>query len=210
MGNREDLDVIKQWIRSEYSLDPGTIQFLADELVGKFGEREIVRTIGALLADCRSGDQLAWNVGSVVRVIAEAKPSIAGALRRAAKRGGACPARHAAWLKALLDPDDSTKIPIARGPSRVKATLMPLQECLDISELISRNRGSFLLASGEATVVGYRKQGRLVFDRYQHAAWPGTVVSVIVNLHEKLPLHEIYRDMPPAPGAKAEDYFFDE
>lgn len=65
-----------------------------------------------------------------------------------------------------------------------------------LSELISRNRGTFLLASGTATLIGYRRAGKLYVEGFSNSCWQGTIVSVIIDLSRELPLNQIYREMP--------------
>ena len=76
-----------------------------------------------------------------------------------------------------------------------------------LSELISRNQGSYMVTSGPATVVGYRARGMHKQDVYRHAPWEGTVVSMIVNLQTKLPLSDVYKSLPLPVGFSAEDFF---
>lgn len=65
-----------------------------------------------------------------------------------------------------------------------------------LAELIRRNRGTLLLTSGSASLIGYARSGGMHFDEVRHAPWSGTIVSVIIDLHNQLPLLDIYREMP--------------
>ncbi len=76
-----------------------------------------------------------------------------------------------------------------------------------LSEVIGRNRGTFLLTSGSATLVGYQRSKALVFETYRHRPWKGTIVSVVIDLRNDLPLLEVYREMP-APAVYGEDDLF--
>jgi len=76
-----------------------------------------------------------------------------------------------------------------------------------LSEVIARNRGTFALTSGSATLVGYQKRKRIEFDVFTHSPWRGTIVSVIIDLHGPLPLSEVYREMPIDPELEADDLF---
>jgi anti-sigma regulatory factor (Ser/Thr protein kinase) len=76
-----------------------------------------------------------------------------------------------------------------------------------LSELISRNRGTFLISSGNATLLGYRQAGKLHLEPSTHQAWLGTIVSVIIDLSRDLPLRQIYKEMPLEEGMTHEDYF---
>lgn len=76
-----------------------------------------------------------------------------------------------------------------------------------LSELVGRNRGTFLLTSGEASLVGYQRRGSVTFDAYSHRKWQGTIVSVILDLNRKLPLNEIYAEMPVPEAYEADDLF---
>lgn len=76
-----------------------------------------------------------------------------------------------------------------------------------LSELIRRNRGTFLLSSGTATLVGFERAKKLAFEAFRHRAWQGTIVSVIIDLTNPLPLLDIYREMPAPAGYEAEDLF---
>lgn len=77
-----------------------------------------------------------------------------------------------------------------------------------LSELISRNRGTFLLASGGATLIGYRREGRLFLESFEHRPWRGTIVSVIIDLTQSLPLSQIYREMPLPEGIESDEELF--
>jgi anti-sigma regulatory factor (Ser/Thr protein kinase) len=72
---------------------------------------------------------------------------------------------------------------------------------------IGRNRGTFLLSSGGATLVGYQRSRQTVFDAFAHRPWRGTIVSVIIDLSRELPLLEIYREMPLPQGYQDDDLF---
>lgn len=76
-----------------------------------------------------------------------------------------------------------------------------------LAELVGRNRGTFLLTSGTASLVGYRRGHELVFDSYTHRPWQGTIVSVILDLNRDLPLTEIYKEMPAPKGFEDDDLF---
>jgi hypothetical protein len=78
-----------------------------------------------------------------------------------------------------------------------------------LSELISRNGGTFLLASGRATLIGYRRAGKLFIESFQHRPWQGTIVSVIIDLGRGLPLNQIYKEMPLPEGITNEDKLFE-
>ncbi len=77
-----------------------------------------------------------------------------------------------------------------------------------LSELISRNGGTFLLASGHATLIGYRRDGKLFVESYENRYWQGTIVSVIIDLTRDLPLLQIYKEMPLPEGLTHEDQLF--
>jgi hypothetical protein len=76
-----------------------------------------------------------------------------------------------------------------------------------LAELIRRNRGTFLLTSGSATLVGFQRSKALAFEVYRHRPWQGTIVSVIIDLKNDLPLLEIYREMPAPEGYENDDLF---
>jgi len=76
-----------------------------------------------------------------------------------------------------------------------------------LSEVVARNRGTFCLTSGRATLVGYQRKGNVVFDFHDHEPWDGTIVSVIVNLHRDLPILDVYKRMP-APEGYSDDELF--
>jgi hypothetical protein len=78
-----------------------------------------------------------------------------------------------------------------------------------LSELVSRNRGSFLLSSGRASLLGFRRSGKLWLTPYAHRPWKGTIVSVIIDLHSPLPLREVYSSMPVPAGFEDEEFFQD-
>lgn len=76
-----------------------------------------------------------------------------------------------------------------------------------LSRLIGRNRGTFLLTSGTATLVGYQRSKELAFDVYHHRPWQGTIVSVIIDLKRQLPLLEVYREIPAPAGFEDDELF---
>jgi anti-sigma regulatory factor (Ser/Thr protein kinase) len=76
-----------------------------------------------------------------------------------------------------------------------------------LSELLSRNRGTFLLTSGAATIVGYRRRGSLQVDHFTHRPWQGTIVSVVIDLQRDLPLLQIYNEMPLPEGTTDDELF---
>lgn len=76
-----------------------------------------------------------------------------------------------------------------------------------LKELITRNRGTFLLSSGRATIVGWRKGSDVYLSTYGHETWNGTIVSVIVDLQRDLPLSDIYREMAPPRGYENDELF---
>lgn len=76
-----------------------------------------------------------------------------------------------------------------------------------LSELLSRNRGTFLITSGTATLVGYRRKGGLQVDAFTHRPWKGTIVSVVIDLQRDLPLLQIYKEMPLPEGITDDDLF---
>ncbi len=78
-----------------------------------------------------------------------------------------------------------------------------------LSEVVARNRGTFSISSGSATLVGYLRRREVVFDSFSHAPWRGTIVSAIINLHNSLPILDVYRSMPAPEGYSADDLFVD-
>ena len=50
---------------------------------------------------------------------------------------------------------------------------------------------------------------KLFVERFQHRAWRGTIVSVIIDLKRDLPLNQIYREMPLPEGITHEDKLFE-
>lgn len=76
-----------------------------------------------------------------------------------------------------------------------------------LTELVARNGGTFLLTSGEASMMGYMSKNEIRFDTYKHKPWSGTIVSVIIDLNRDLPLNEIYNEMPLPEGIEEDDLF---
>lgn len=76
-----------------------------------------------------------------------------------------------------------------------------------LAQLIARNRGTFLVSSGGATLIGYQKGNDVTYDTYLHRSWQGTIVSVIIDLNQQLPLSDVYRSMPAIPGYDQDDIF---
>jgi len=77
-----------------------------------------------------------------------------------------------------------------------------------LSELIGRNGGTLLLTSGKSSIVGYYKSRKISFDCYNHNAWQGTIVSVILDLNHPLPINKIYDEMPTLPGEDDDIFIF--
>lgn len=75
--------------------------------------------------------------------------------------------------------------------------------------MIRRNRGTYAVTSGTQTVVGYRVKAGDREDVYAHARWSGTIVTMIVDLQNRLPLDEVYNTLPLPPGMTTEDFFED-
>ncbi|MBI5709773.1 MAG: hypothetical protein HZC42_05610 [Candidatus Eisenbacteria bacterium] len=65
-----------------------------------------------------------------------------------------------------------------------------------LSRVVANNRGTFVLTSGSATVVAYLRRGEVSFDRYVHRPWQGTIVSVILDLNERISTRDVYKTMP--------------
>jgi anti-sigma regulatory factor (Ser/Thr protein kinase) len=76
-----------------------------------------------------------------------------------------------------------------------------------LTQLVARNRGTFLLTSGGATLMGYQRSRQTVFDAFTHRSWRGTIVSVIIDLNRGLPLLKIYEEMPLPAGFQDDDLF---
>ncbi|MFH1059232.1 MAG: hypothetical protein V1797_11230 [Pseudomonadota bacterium] len=77
------------------------------------------------------------------------------------------------------------------------------------SEVVARNRGTFVVSSGVESVIGYLQNGLIIKRIQKHSKWQGTVISMIIDLYNTLPLLDIYAAMP-APSGFEEDGFFDE
>jgi hypothetical protein len=76
-----------------------------------------------------------------------------------------------------------------------------------LAELIRRNRGTYAITSGTHTVIGYATAKGAVEDIYSHKPWRGTVVTMIVDLHQKLPLGDVYQTLPLPSGMTPDDFF---
>lgn len=76
-----------------------------------------------------------------------------------------------------------------------------------LREVIARNRGTFSLSSGGATLQSFSNGDDAVDSSYRHQSWQGTIVSVVVDLSHRLPIRDVYADMPPPPGYGREDFF---
>lgn len=79
-----------------------------------------------------------------------------------------------------------------------------------LEQVVARNRGTLVLSSGGTSMFSYQRAGgRLARDPYNHGEWKGTVVTMILNLHEKLPLRDVYETIPPSPFVIEGDVFDD-
>lgn len=77
-----------------------------------------------------------------------------------------------------------------------------------LSEVVARNRGTFMISSGTATLIAYLRGGQVVFDSYSHKPWQGTIVSVIIDLRQRLPILDVYRAMPESSEVFTDEIFF--
>ena len=78
-----------------------------------------------------------------------------------------------------------------------------------LSELVRRNRGTYSISSGANTIIGYLTKQGPVEEVHLHAPWRGTVVTVILDLQNKLPLGEVYKTLPLPAGVSEDDLFED-
>lgn len=76
-----------------------------------------------------------------------------------------------------------------------------------LAELLRRNGGTFSVSSGANTVVGYRVRQHTIEKVAEHSAWTGTVVTMIIDLQNKLPLGDVYKSLPLPAGYSDEDFF---
>lgn len=76
-----------------------------------------------------------------------------------------------------------------------------------LSRVVANNRGTFLLSSGSASLVGYLRGGGCVFDTSLHNPWQGTVVSVVIDLQQKLSTLDVYNTMPPIEEWRDDEIF---
>lgn len=76
-----------------------------------------------------------------------------------------------------------------------------------LAELVRRNRGTYAITSGSHTVIGYLGVGGPAEEVRSHAPWQGTVVTMILDLHNKLPLGEVYKTLPLPDGMSEDDFF---
>jgi len=78
-----------------------------------------------------------------------------------------------------------------------------------LKETVARNRGTFSLSSGSATITGYLRRKVTVIDARKHSAWRGTIVNLILDLNQDLPILDVYGEMPAPEGYNADDLFID-
>jgi hypothetical protein len=78
-----------------------------------------------------------------------------------------------------------------------------------LAELVRRNRGTYAITSGAETVIGYQGVRGPVEEVRSHAPWRGTVVTMILDLYNKLPLGEVYKTLPLPEGMTEDDFFAD-
>jgi hypothetical protein len=75
------------------------------------------------------------------------------------------------------------------------------------SELAARNRGTFSIASGVASLVSYRSGWKPKRTEYSHGFWHGTITSLILDLKQLIDIGEVYRAIPSPVGFEDEDFF---
>ena len=78
-----------------------------------------------------------------------------------------------------------------------------------LRETVARNRGTFALSSGAATITGYLRNQSTVIEAQTHAPWQGTIVNLILDLHQSLPILDVYGAMPAPEGYDTDDLFVD-
>lgn len=76
-----------------------------------------------------------------------------------------------------------------------------------VSELAVRNAGTFALTSGDATIFKYAARGNPKSRIMLHAPWHGTIVSVVFDLNQLLPIREVWATLPMIEGYSSEDFF---
>jgi hypothetical protein len=77
-----------------------------------------------------------------------------------------------------------------------------------VSELTVRNGGTFSLTSDARTLTMNRHPyGRTRAHVRSHAPWQGTIVAVVLNLDNLLPIGEVYSSLPLPAGYEEEDFF---
>jgi hypothetical protein len=69
-----------------------------------------------------------------------------------------------------------------------------------LKELIARNGGTFSVTSGEASVTGFRRRRQTVTQTARHLGWQGTIVNMIIDTTNPLPIHEVYNTLPLPEG----------
>ncbi|MGQ0613222.1 MAG: hypothetical protein ACT4PV_05735 [Planctomycetaceae bacterium] len=76
-----------------------------------------------------------------------------------------------------------------------------------VSEIAVRNGGTFLLTSGEKSLCAFRKMGRRRTETVSHKAWKGTIVAILFDLENLLPMSDVYASLPAPQGFEMEDFF---
>jgi len=81
------------------------------------------------------------------------------------------------------------------------------------SELAVRNGGTFRITSGASTLMRFRGWNPARQTPYRgteeesHAPWQGTVVTMVLDLEQLLPISDVYATLPPPRGYADDDFF---
>lgn len=110
--------------------------------------------------------------------------------------------------------DDASALEVALRPRVTSKPVVPgeapahaVYRLYITSELAVRNGGTFLITSGSASLCRFRQGWRRRRWTMEHPPWEGTIVSLLPDLCGPLPLHDVYRELPPPRGFEAADFF---
>lgn len=115
------------------------------------------------------------------------------------------------------------KVRIQRGEDPLRLAVLPLVTSKPVtpefpvahagyglflaSEIAVRNHGTFMLASDDRSLSMYQRHARRHAVSVRHARWKGTIVCLVMDLSNVVPLRDVYQTLPRPDGYSAEDFF---
>jgi hypothetical protein len=75
------------------------------------------------------------------------------------------------------------------------------------SEIAVRNRGTFRISSDARSLTLFERNGRRRAETLDHTRWPGTIVSLLLDLDNVVSIRDVYQTLPLPVGYTPEDFF---